>query len=180
MRSTPGAMATAPAVKPAPRPMTSTRRGCARQKVGEVREHALQPHVFALARRLHFSCGVVDRRAARRPRHGDERVQTFAGIFNLRQAVPRRRVPAVGDEHARHRRQPPGEEHGAGDGKKQPPAARETRRGRAARYAARAERRPTSADSRIMTAAARAGCRSATPGRPRRAAPAIAPAVFAA
>ncbi len=44
-RSTVGLTLTAPAVTPAPQPMTSTDLGLARHERRQVAEHALQPHV---------------------------------------------------------------------------------------------------------------------------------------
>ena len=69
--STAGSIETAPAVTPAPQPMTRTFLACGRHQRRQVAEHALQPHVLRLARGLHLAGVVVVEDAVRqlaRPR----------------------------------------------------------------------------------------------------------------
>ena len=66
-----GSIETAPAVTPAPQPMTSTLFGLCGIERREVAEHPLQAHVLRLARRLDLAGVVVVQHAVRqlaRPR----------------------------------------------------------------------------------------------------------------
>ena len=89
-RSTRGSMLTAPAVTPAPQPMTSTDRGCRRNQRREVAEHPLQPHVLRLARRLDLAGVVVAEHAVRQPRDRHRRVQPLADVDESRRPGPAR------------------------------------------------------------------------------------------
>ena len=81
-----------------------------RHQVRQVREQQLQPHVLGERRRLDLAGRVIVQLAARAARHGDELVQPFAGVEDAAgvripaRLGPFRRLPAVGDEHAGHRR----------------------------------------------------------------------------
>ena len=98
-------MHTAPAVTPAPQPMTSTEFGMRRQQRRQVAEHALQPHVLRLARRLHLAGVVVVQHAVRELRHRDRRVHPFADVDEVVGVLESRREPAaVRDEQRRHGR----------------------------------------------------------------------------
>ena len=63
-------------------------------------EHALQPHVLRLARRLHFAGVVIVEDAVGQLRHGDRRRHAFADVDVLRRVVDTHvRVAAVRDHH---------------------------------------------------------------------------------
>ena len=72
-----------------------------RQQRRQVAEHALQPHVLRLARRLHLAGVVVVAHAVGQLRDRDRRVQPFADVDDVRLPDARRRVAAVRDEQAR-------------------------------------------------------------------------------
>ena len=68
-------------------------------------EHALQPHVLRLARRLDLARVVVVQHAAGQSRHGDRRVPALADVDDVDVLVRTGRgVAAVGDEQLRQRR----------------------------------------------------------------------------
>ena len=161
----PGAMATAPAVKPAPRPITST------DAAGAAGGGRSAPACAAAACPRPRSTPALFLRRGRSARRlvSASRRRTRSVLrrhINLRQAVPRRGVPAVGDEHARHRRQPPGEKHRTDEGED----TRPPRGGAAAggSHDTRREQEHTRDRRTRLPAAVRAGFRSADAGRPRR------------
>ena len=71
--------------------------------MGEMTEHALQPHVLRLARCLYLAGVVVVADTCRRLRDRDERVQPFADVDDFCQVHPRRSIAAVHNEQARNR-----------------------------------------------------------------------------
>ena len=85
-----GSIDTAPAVTPAPQPMTSTVFGLLRHQRRQVAEHPLQAHVLRLARRLHLAGVVIvaARRSAARETATDA-FTPFADVDDLVTARPR-------------------------------------------------------------------------------------------
>ena len=99
-----------------PAPDHEHRSRLRRDERREMAEHALQPHVLRLARRLHLSGVVIVQHAIRQARHRDRRVPSFADVDVLGLAHARRRVAPVRDEHARHRMHRAREERRAAGG----------------------------------------------------------------
>ena len=96
-RSTRGSMDTAPAVIPAPQPMTSTDRGLAGCQRRQVSQHSLEPHIPRNIRSLDLSGDVKRQSAVRKTRDSHGRVHAFACIKDV--ALVRPRSPRSG--HAR-------------------------------------------------------------------------------
>ena len=97
-------MDTAPAVIPAPQPMTRTERGLRRRQSGEVSQHALEPHVPRNVRSLDFAGDVKGQDPVRKTRDSHGGVHALARVDDVALADPGRRVAAVRDQHFRNGR----------------------------------------------------------------------------
>ena len=82
-----------------------------RHQCRQMSQRPLEAHVLRLARRLHFSRGVILQRAVRLPGHRDGGVDAFADINDVAHADPARREPAVRHEPRRHGRHGQGQDH---------------------------------------------------------------------
>ena len=102
-RSTAGSMLTAPAVMPAPNPITSTLRAPLGNERRQMAEHALQAHVLRVRRRLRFAGVVVGQRAVRLRGDGDRRRETLADVDDVGVEAARRQEAAERDELRRQR-----------------------------------------------------------------------------
>ena len=92
--STAGSIETAPAVTPAPQPITSTFFGVRGHERRQVAEHPLQPHVLRLARRLDLAGVVIVAHAVLALRHGDGGVPALADVDDV--GLPQLRRPRSG------------------------------------------------------------------------------------
>ena len=174
-------MLTAPAVTPAPQPITRTDRASSRHQRRQMAEHPLQAHVLRLARRLDLARVVVAEAAVRQPRDGHRRVESLARIQHLA-GLPLhgRREPSVRDQQAPARA---GRRRAATH--RAPPAAISASGARRDRPGERRARIRAPPQPRGSTSASSAAARAAIRSRDehaglRRARPTTAPMVFAA